>query len=190
MKTKLMLLLLLVFVTGQTMYSQGMPVYDNTNFIALGKSLIESAKQTSNLLKTVNFLKEQKERVEQVSNAVKQLKAVQEIVNNNQRLFNMVQHDLKEILHSPYIKPEEVNRISVSFNSIIELSLQDLNFMQQLLTSNMLSMTDAERLVLLEEQRERSREMVSQIELKKMRYTSIIAFREAQSKLNNRTGNY
>ena len=192
MKTKLMLLMLLmlVFITGQTMQGQGMPVYDNTNFIALGKSLIESAKQTTNLLKTVNFLKEQKERIEQVSNAVKQLKAVQEIVENNQRLFDMVQHDLKEILHSPYIKPEEIDRISISFNSIIELSLQDLNFMQQLLTSNVLSMTDAERLVLLEEQRERSREMVSQIELKKKRYSTIISFREAQNKLNNRTGNY
>lgn len=189
MKTKLMLLLL-VLVTSQTMRSQGMPVYDNTSFIALGKSLIESAKQTSELLKTVNFLKEQKERVEQVSNAVKQLKAVQEIVENNQRLFNMVQDDLKEILHSPFIKPEEVNRISISFNSIIELSLQDLNFMQQLLTSNVLSMSDAERLILLEEQRERSREMISQIELKKLRYRTIITFRESQSKLNNRTGNY
>ena len=34
---------------------QGMPVYDNTNFITLGKQIIESAKQTSELLKTVEF---------------------------------------------------------------------------------------------------------------------------------------
>jgi len=37
--------------------AQGMPVYDNTNFITLGKQIIESAKQTSELLKTVEFLR-------------------------------------------------------------------------------------------------------------------------------------
>lgn len=189
MKKKL-ITVLLVIMSWQTMQSQGVPVYDNTNFLALGKSLIESAKQTSELLKTVRFLKEQKERVEQVSRAIKQLKAVQEIVQNNQRLFNMVQRDLRHILNSPYVKPEEVNRISESFNSIIEISLQDLNFMQQLLSSNVLSMTDAERLYLLEEQKKRSREMISEMELKKRRYTNIIEFREAQAKLNHRKINY
>ena len=44
--------------------AQGMPVYDNTNFISFTKSLIESAKQTSELLKTVQFLKQQKENIE------------------------------------------------------------------------------------------------------------------------------
>src|SRR5690554_2605902 len=86
---------------------QGLPVYDNTSFIALAKSLVEGAKQTSELLKTVNFLKEQKERVEQVSNVVKQLNAVREITRNNQRLYDMVQDDLRDILNSPFIKPAE-----------------------------------------------------------------------------------
>ncbi len=56
--------------------AQGMPVYDNTNFISLAKSLIESAKQTSQLLKTVDFLKQQKENLEKVNSVIKQLKAV------------------------------------------------------------------------------------------------------------------
>lgn len=185
-----MILVLMVLFLGQTLHSQGMPVYDNTSFLALGKSLIESAKQTSELLKTVKFLKEQKERIEEVSNVLKQLKAVQEIINNNQRLFATVQNDLREILNSPFIKTEEVDRISESFNSIIESSLEDLNFMQQLLTSNYLSMTDAERLVVLEAQKERSREMVAEIALKNKRYKTIISFREMQHKINNRENDY
>lgn len=189
MKTKIILVLLLI-VMGQGLRAQGMPVYDNTNFIALGKSLIESAKQTSQLLKTVKFLREQKERLEQVSNILKQLRVVQEIIENNERLFNLVQADLKEILNSPYIRPEEISRISESFNSIIESSLADLNFMQELLTSNYLSMTDAERLVILETQKERSREMVAEIQLKKKRYQTIINFRKLQYKINSREINY
>lgn len=189
MKPKLILLLLILIASHSTR-SQGLPVYDNTSFIALAQSLIEGAKQTSELLRTVNFLKEQKERVEQVSNAIKELQAVREIVQNNQRLYDMVQHDLREVLNSPFIKPEEIDRVSESFNSIIEGSLDDLNFMQTLLTSNLLSMADGERLQILEDQRERSREMLAEIRLKKRRYTSIISFREAQSKLNNRTANH
>lgn len=189
MKAKIMFLLL-VLSMGQVVRGQGMPVYDNTNFLALGKSLIESAKQTSQLLKTVNFLKEQKERLEKVSNIVKQLKAVQEIVDNNKRLYEVVRKDLKAIINSPYIEVEEINRISDSFNSIIESSLADLNFMQQLLTSNSLKMTDAERLFILEAQKERSREMVVEIELRKKRYQTITSFREAQDRINNRQANY
>src|SRR5690606_20596783 len=96
--------------------AQGMPVYDNTNFISLAKQLIESGKQTSNLIKTVEFLKNQKERIEKVSDVVQQLSAVQDLISNNQQLIGMVRGDLREVLNSPYIKPDEVNRVTESFN--------------------------------------------------------------------------
>ncbi len=73
MKTKIIILSFAFLLTGN-MGAQGMPVYDNTNFISLAKSLIESAKQTSQLLKTVEFLKTQKENIEQVNEVIKQLK--------------------------------------------------------------------------------------------------------------------
>ena len=185
MKSKIIFFMLLALL-NQGSRSQGMPVYDNTNFISLAKSLIESAKQTSQLLKTVEFLNEQKQRLEQVSNVIKQVKAVQEIINNNQELVSVVQNDLKEILNSPFIKAEEIERITASFYSIIDLAMQDMNFMQQLLTNNLLNMTDAERLAILEAQKERSREMVAEIGLRTKRYKTIISFREMQDRINNR----
>ncbi len=169
---------------------QGMPVYDNTNFINFTKSLIESAKQTSQLLKTVQFLKTQKENIEKVNNVIRQLKAVREMAKNNQRLFNIVQDDLREILNSPYIKPDEVNRISESFNSIIENSLYGLEYIDQILSSNTLKMTDAERAEVLKNMELKSKEMVAEIEAKTKRCREIIAFREMQDKINNRETNY
>jgi conjugal transfer/entry exclusion protein len=165
---------------------QGMPVYDNTNFISFTKSLIESAKQTSQLLKTVQFLKTQKENIEKVNNVIKQLKAVREMARNNQRLFNIVQDDLREILNSPYIKPDEVNRVSESFNSIIENSLDGLEYIDQILSSNTLKMTDAERAEVLKDMELKSKEMVAEIEAKTKRYREIIAFREMQAVINGR----
>ena len=170
--------------------AQGMPVYDNTNFISLAKSLIESAKQTSQLLKTVQFLKAQKENIEKVNNVVRQLKAVKELARNNQILFNIVRDDLRDILNSPYIKPEEVNRISGSFDAIIENSLESLDFIDQILSNNYLKMTDGQRAEILKEKELQSKEMVAEIRSKTRRYQEIIAFRKMQALINGREAKY
>jgi len=169
---------------------QGVPVYDNTNFISFMKSLLESGKQTSQLLKTVKFLKQQKENVDKVNDVIKQLKAVKELANSNQRLFDIVQDDLREIFNSPYINPNEVTRISDSFNDIIENSLSGMNYIEQVLSSDNLRMTDAERASILKEKELQSKEMVAEIESKTRRYREIIAFREMQDKINNREAKY
>ena len=187
---KVILSLLIIILIGGSATAQGMPVYDNTNFISFAKSLIESAKQTSELLKTVKFLKEQKDNIVKVNNVIRQLKAVQEIGRNNQRLFDIVRDDLRDILNSPYIKPEEVTRVSDSFNSIIENSLDDLDFIGNILSNDFLKMTDAERADILKEKEQQSKEMVAEITKKTERYRDIISFRKMQDKVNNRETNY
>ena len=170
--------------------AQGMPVYDNTNFISFMKSLVESAKQTSNLMQTVKFLKQQKENIDKVNNVIKQLKAVRELAKNNQRLYEVVQNDLRQILNSPFIKPNEVTRISDSFDAILENSLAGMEYIDQILSSDNMKMTDAERAEILKEKELESKEMVAEIEAKTRRYREIIQFREMQHKINNRETNY
>ncbi|MDG3582503.1 MULTISPECIES: conjugal transfer protein [Flavobacteriaceae] len=189
MRTKL-LILAMALLFSLNIKAQGMPVYDNTNFISLVKSLVESAKQTSNLVKTVKFLKTQKENLEKVNNVVKQLKAVREIGRNNQRLINVMQSDLRDILDSPYIKPNEIERVSESFNSIVENSLETMDFIDQILSSDYLKMSDADRAEILKEKEEESKNMVSEITLKTKRYRDIISFRKMQDKINNRETEY
>lgn len=170
--------------------AQGMPTYDNTNFISLVKQLIESGKQTANIIKTVQFLKTQKENIEKVNNVVRQLKAVREIGRNNQRLIQMMQNDLRDILDSPYIKPDEVSRVSESFTAIVENSLDTMDFIDEILSSDYLKMTDAERAEILKEKELESKEMVSNVKTKTRRYKDIISFRKIQDKINNRETNY
>ena len=170
--------------------AQGMPTYDNTNFISLVKQLIESGKQTANIIKTVQFLKTQKENIEKVNNVVRQLKAVREIGRNNQRLIQMMQNDLRDILDSPYIKPDEVSRVSESFTAIVQNSLDTMDFIDEILSSDYLKMSDAERAEILKEKEQESKEMVSNIKTKTRRYKDIISFRKMQDKINNRETNY
>lgn len=178
----------LLFPKGAS--AQGMPVYDNTNFISLVKSLVESAKQTSQLIKSVKFLKDAKEAIEKVSSVVQQLRAVEEIAQNNQRLIQVMQNDLQDILNSPYIKPEEVTRVTESFNIIVQHSLDTVDFIDEVLSSDYLKMTDAERAEVLKQKEKESKEMVSNITTKTKRYRDIISFRKMQDKVNNRDTEY
>lgn len=192
-KTKtatLIIILIISFLLPARAACQGMPTYDNTNFISLTKQLIESAKQTTNMIKTVEFLKAQKENIEKVTDVVKQLKAVREIGRNNQRLIDVMQNDLRDILDSPFIKPDEVASVSQSFTAIIENSLDTLDFIDQILSSDYLKMSDAERAEILKQKEQESLEMVSNITTKTKRYRDIISFRKMQDKINNRLTDY
>ncbi len=185
LKFSMLIIIVLLLLPGRAT-AQGMPVYDNTNFVSLVKTLVESAKQTTQLLKTVEFLKQQKENLEQVNSVIRQLKAVREIGNNNSRLIKVMQNELRSILSSPYIKPEEVTRITNSFNQIVDNSLETMDFIYQILSSNFLKMSDGERAKILKEKEEESQEMVSEIDIKTKRYRDIISFRQMQDKINNR----
>jgi hypothetical protein len=182
-------LFLALYLPGRAT-AQGMPVYDNTNFISMAKSLVESAKQTAELLKTVEFLKEQKDNIVLVNNTVKQLKAVRELARNNEILFRTVQTDLRDILNSPYIKAVEVAQISRSFEQIMDTAIDDLDFVNQILSSDFLKMTDAERTAILMEKKVQSQEMVAELEVKTRRYREIISFRRMQDIINNREIEY
>ena len=193
MKTKIKILVMTValtlFMSGNAT-AQGMPTYDNTNFISLVKQLVESGKQTAQMIKSVKFLKDAKEAIEKVSSVVQQLRAVEEIAANNQRLINVMQNDLQDILNSPYIKPEEVTRIVESFDAIVQNSLDTVDFMVEILSSDNLKMSDAERAEVLKEKELESKQMVSNIQTKTKRYKDIISFRKMQDKINNREIEY
>lgn len=180
---------LTLFMSGNAT-AQGMPTYDNTNFISLVKQLLESGKQTAQMIKSVKFLKDAKEAIEQVSSVVQQLNAVQEIADNNQRLINVMQNDLQDILNSPYIKPDEVSRVMESFDAIVQNSLDTVDFIDEVLSSDYLKMTDAERAEILKQKELESKEMVSNVKAKTKRYKDIISFRKMQDKINNRETEY
>ncbi|MEQ8422422.1 MAG: conjugal transfer protein [Arenibacter algicola] len=190
-KTKILIIAMaFAFLLPARGTCQGIPTYDNTNFLSLVKQLIESGKQTANIIKTVKFLKAQKENLEKVNDVVKQLKAVRQIGRNNQRLIDVMQDDLRNILASPYIKPDEVARVSESFTAIIENSLDTMDFIDEILSSDYLKMSDAERAEILKEKELESQEMVSNITTKTRRYKDIISFRKMQDKINNRETEY
>lgn len=184
------LCLLFILLTNAHSVGQGLPVYDNTNFISLAKQLLESAKQTAELLKMVEHLQNAREKLEKVNNAVRQYRAVREITRNNEQLLRMTREDLRQLLSSSYIRRYEVEAVSGAFNDIVESSLSNLEFIGQVLTSDFLNMDDAQRLEILEAHRETSDQLLADLELKKRRYELVISFRKMQELVNHRETNY
>ena len=68
--------------------------------------------------------------------------------------------------------------------------METVDFIDQVLSSDYLKMSDAERAEILKEKELESKEMVSEITLKTKRYRDIISFRKMQDKINNRETQY
>ena len=91
-----------------------------------------------------------------------------------------------DILNSPYIRPEEVDRVTASFEEILERSMESVDYIERILTSDYLKMTDAERATVLKDHEARSDEMVAEVSNRARRYKEIISFRKMQDRINNR----
>lgn len=170
--------------------SQGMPVYDNTNFVSLVQQLIESGKQTTELFKTVEFLQQQKENLELVNSVLNQLDMVSDLINQQLALQQLVQNDVAEILNSPYITPAEAQKITNAFQSIVNQAQVSVGYVQQILSSDFLKMDDGQRAMVLQAQQELSQERVAEVQAKTRRYKQVISFRKLQDKVNNREDAY
>ena len=65
-----------------------------------------------------------------------------------------------------------------------------MDFIDQVLSSDYLKMSDADRAEILKQKEMESKEMVSNIKVKTKRYREIISFRKMQDKINNRETGY
>ena len=101
-----------------------------------------------------------------------------------------MQNDLQDILNSPYIKPEEIDKVMGSFETIVQNSLDTVDFIDEVLSSDYLKMSDAERTEILNAKELESKQMVANITTKTKRYRDIISFRKMQDKVNNRETGY
>lgn len=177
---KLHFILVFTMFLGLKSHGQGLPVYDNTNFIALGQQLLSMAKQTAEVIKTVNFLREQKERIEQVSNAVKDFNTVARLIKRNQQIYNILNNDLKNLISNPLVTPREAKLLYDRVERLYQITEGDIVLIQKILTSNFLKMEDTERMDKLREAEVRADQTFAQLTVEIKDYNTIVEFREFQ----------
>ena len=98
-----------------------------------------------------------------------------------------MQNDLQDILNSPYIKPEEVTRVAESFDAIVQNSLDTVDFMSEILSSDNLKMSRCRTCGSIERKRVGiKRNGFKYPDKNKTLSSDIISFRKMQDKVNNR----
>ncbi|MBL7473308.1 conjugal transfer protein [Robertkochia sediminum] len=166
-----------VFLFSSELRAQGMPVYDNTNFLTLGKQLLESGKQTSQLIRTVQFLKQQQERLEQVNGVIRDLKLIREIIEEHKSLQLEIRRDFGLLGSSKYLAKDELRELSKTLERTMAASMDDLDMIRQLLRNDHFKMTDKDRIDLLGQRRQRMEEARAICMTQMRRYTAMIDFR-------------
>ena len=183
---KIYLFLLSAFLLSGQLSAQGMPVYDNTNFLTLGKQLIESGKQTSQLIQTVKFLKEQKERLDRVNAVVRDLKLIREIVDDHKTLHTEIRREFRQLGSSPLLRNQELQILSAYLEGAMAQSMDDLELIRELLQHDRFKMTDKDRIDLLQQRRRRMDQVKLNCEAQVRRYRAMIDFRKMVEAANTK----
>lgn len=180
-------LLTLVFTATISIssFGQGMPVYDNTNFLAFGQQLIAMASQTGEIVKTVNFMRDAKEKIEQVNNAVRNLNTVARLIERNQEIYRILNDDLRVIISNPLITPREASLLYDKVERLWDITQEDVALIQQILTSNLFNMEDSERMDKIRAAEKQADETFVTLTIELKDYRTIVEFREFQQAVDN-----
>ncbi len=147
---------------GNYAYSQigAMATYDASANANLINQIQESARQTAELQKQFNLLKEAKDRIEQVSGAVQQLGQLQNIINEQRAAISNA-NKITSIISETKRKTD---LSGISYNlSRIQASISTV---QKLLENGLFKMQDAERMELINKQYQEVKSSSTNIKVK------------------------
>lgn len=161
-------------------FGQGMPVYDNTNFLAFGQQLLAMASQTGEIIKTVNFMADAADRIEQVNNAVRNLNTVTRLIQRNQEIYRIMNDDLRRIISNPLITPREATILYDKVERLWDITQEDVALIEQILTSNLFNMEDSERMDKIRTAERQADETFNLLTIELKDYSTIVEFREFQ----------
>lgn len=139
------LILLFSIIISSYSYSQ-MAVFDAGANYALGQQIAEGVQQTQQLQQTFQVLKDAKDKVEQVSNAVKQIGQLQNIINEQVAAVQNASK-IQQILSK---KDKGANLEGVQYN--LGKIQNSIALVQKVLSNGFFNMDDQSRIELIENQ--------------------------------------
>ncbi len=178
-------LLLIIAILLNSIASGQMAVIDATANKQLTKTAIETAKQTQQMEKSVELMKEQKSRLEKVSKGLKKLQLLDDIVTRNSKLVKRIGKDADYFLSNPYLKNKEVKIIRDSYSNILKEATADMSFINDLIKDGVFKVDDGRRLQLLKEQEENSKDLALRIEMAYKHYDRILQYRAFKEAAEN-----
>ncbi len=175
---KIYLLILLISTVG---FSQ-MAVVDVKAGTQLAQQLKEVHKQTKSAEESLNLIKEQKSRLEKISDGVQSLKLVSSLINKNIQLATRIQSDSDRLSRSKFLKDNELRTIKHNYINILAVLSENLDFVNKITQSGFFNADDGTRITLLEKQKEKLNDQKALFNVLSTQYDQAIEYREFQEK--------
>ena len=151
---------------GQTDVAPAQKVKDPEARKHLKASLVKATEQIRQLKKQTDFLEDAKNKVQKVSNKVKEFKGYKRIIERNGRVVNLVKSNIAGIVDSPDMTPQEISIIQNSYQSILNQAIDNLEFVSNIISDDYWEMTDFERITLLQKKEKEMKSLEYDAELK------------------------
>lgn len=151
MKMILKAILNLLFISGcYGAFAQGaMIVHDPTSFITLGDMLVQAENQASLLTDQYQVVKESADRIEKVSNVIKSLQLVEEIMREGLTVINQTQTIYNTLGNIKSLSPTYLANCTKRCTYATKRVMNSMDFLKKTISGD-LKMSDSERLNVLE----------------------------------------
>lgn len=147
-------LLLAIFMCSSSFVFSQWTVHDPTNAVNMSKQIETSTQQVTQLEKTVEYMKKAEEKLSQVNGLVQNIDEIKEIMllqKQSLRYANIIKN--KKL---PTIKdPQYIRQIVSNTTNSLQTINSSIKFINNILTNGFFKMSDAERINLIENQREK-----------------------------------
>lgn len=141
-----------VAVTSMAQIPTGYQVVtDPTTHANIVQNTAEAARQTQALKEQIELFKEAKKVYEKVSNSIKQLDLIEDIISDQQYVIQRVDKSYQYLKNSGLFTPGELSTILVNFSKFITTSERTLSTANSAIKDGFFKMNDAERIKLLQD---------------------------------------
>ena len=155
------LLLFFALASTGTCFGQ-LPVTDAAANTSLLERIVQGAKQVKQGLETVKLLKDAKEAVTIVNNAVRDINDIQEIYEMQKYLIESSTENINKLKASGMLTPRETTKMYNSYNNLFDGAIKSLEGVDKILTNNLFEMKDAERVRFIKELKDEMRVRIAE----------------------------
>lgn len=182
--TIIILTLFLVSLNSKAQLPVPMPVFDVANATSLASQLAETGKVIHQVQERLRFLREQKENIERVSNAIRTVNQIARLLERQAAIGNMLTNDVRRLMGNQHITVREGIYLHDKVNRLYDITREDVRLMRNILQDNFLKMNDAKRFKRLRLAEQEANERLREIQFDVSKFDTAIAMRELQQNVN------
>ena len=118
---------------------------------SLTSRITQGAMQVKNGVAQLKILKDAKDALSKVNNILRDVNEIEEIYELQVKILNNSTNSVKKLRDSKLFSAKEITNINRSYTLIIDGSIKSLDALDKLLTNNLFTMEDADRLKFIKE---------------------------------------